>query len=55
MRFATVIKYIAASVCIASALAISVTTNQQDVEGFFKKSKSGHTNNWAVLVSNPAI
>ncbi|KAK3808609.1 MAG: peptidase C13 family-domain-containing protein [Benniella sp.] len=50
MRFATVIKYIAASVCIASALAISVTTNQQDVEGFFKKSKSGHTNNWAVLV-----
>ncbi|KAG0001895.1 glycosylphosphatidylinositol anchor biosynthesis [Entomortierella chlamydospora] len=52
MRPGTILKYIAASVCIASTLAISVTNNQEDVEGFFNKNKSGsgHTNNWAVLV-----
>ncbi|KAF9287974.1 glycosylphosphatidylinositol anchor biosynthesis [Mortierella alpina] len=50
MRPTTILRYIAASVCLASALAVSVTTNQDDVEGFFAKSKSGHTNNWAVLV-----
>ncbi|KAG0321763.1 glycosylphosphatidylinositol anchor biosynthesis [Dissophora globulifera] len=50
MRLTAIFKCIAASVCVASTLAISVTTNQEDVEGFFSKSKSGHTNNWAVLV-----
>ncbi len=50
MRPGTILRYIAASVCFASTLAVSVTTNQDDVEGFFAKSKSGHTNNWAVLV-----
>ncbi|KAF9961849.1 glycosylphosphatidylinositol anchor biosynthesis [Mortierella alpina] len=50
MRPGTILRFIAASVCFASALAVSVTTNQDDVEGFFAKSKSGHTNNWAVLV-----
>ncbi|KAF8931712.1 GPI-anchor transamidase [Dissophora ornata] len=50
MRPSTILKYIAASVCVASTLAISVTNNKEDVEGFFNKNKSGHTNNWAVLV-----
>ncbi|KAG0224653.1 peptidase C13 family-domain-containing protein [Mortierella sp. GBAus27b] len=50
MRLRTILKYITASICIASAFAVSVTNNKEDVEGFFKKSKSGHTNNWAVLV-----
>ncbi|KAF9912621.1 glycosylphosphatidylinositol anchor biosynthesis [Linnemannia zychae] len=52
MKPASILRYLAASVCIATTLAISVTTNKEDVEGFFakSKSKSGHTNNWAVLV-----
>ncbi|KAF9967496.1 glycosylphosphatidylinositol anchor biosynthesis [Mortierella alpina] len=50
MKPGTILRYIAAGVCLASTLAVSVTTNQDDVEGFFAKSKSGHTNNWAVLV-----
>ncbi|KAI9234244.1 MAG: peptidase C13 family-domain-containing protein [Podila humilis] len=31
-------------------MAVSVSHNPEDVEGFFEKSESGHTNNWAVLV-----
>ncbi|KAH7042345.1 peptidase C13 family-domain-containing protein [Linnemannia elongata] len=52
MKPTSILRYITASVCIATTLAISVTTNKDDVEGFFAKSKSqsGHTNNWAVLV-----
>ncbi|KAF8979780.1 glycosylphosphatidylinositol anchor biosynthesis [Entomortierella lignicola] len=51
MRPGIIFKYITASICIASTLAISVTHNQEDVEGFFNnKNESGHTNNWAVLV-----
>jgi hypothetical protein len=52
MKPTSILKYFAASICIATTLAISVTTNKDDVEGFFakNKSKSGHTNNWAVLV-----
>ncbi|KAF9109523.1 glycosylphosphatidylinositol anchor biosynthesis [Mortierella sp. AM989] len=52
MKPGTIFKYIAASLCIASTLAITVTNNKEDVEGFFNKNKggSGHTNNWAVLV-----
>ncbi|CAO3570063.1 unnamed protein product [Mortierella alpina] len=50
MKPRTILRYIAAGVCLASTLAVSVTTNQDNVEGFFAKSKSGHTNNWAVLV-----
>jgi len=53
MKPASIFRYIVASVCIATTLAISVTTNKEDVEGFFAKSKSGHTNNWAVLVKPP--
>ncbi|KAF9428696.1 glycosylphosphatidylinositol anchor biosynthesis [Podila epigama] len=44
------LRLLAASICLASAMAISVSNNPEDVEGFFEKSKSGHTNNWAVLV-----
>ncbi|KAG0031522.1 glycosylphosphatidylinositol anchor biosynthesis [Podila clonocystis] len=44
------LKLLGASICLASAMAVSVSHNPEDVEGFFTKSKSGHTNNWAVLV-----
>ncbi|KAF9921999.1 glycosylphosphatidylinositol anchor biosynthesis [Linnemannia zychae] len=52
MKPTSILRCIVASICIATTLAISVTTNKDDVEGFFtkNKSKSGHTNNWAVLV-----
>lgn len=44
------LKLLAASIYLASAMAVSVSHNPEDVEGFFGKSESGHTNNWAVLV-----
>ncbi|KAG0366774.1 peptidase C13 family-domain-containing protein [Gamsiella multidivaricata] len=52
MKITTILRSLLVGLCIASTLAISVTNNQNDVEGFFNKnkSKSGHTNNWAVLV-----
>ena len=55
MKPGMLLKSIVAAVCIATTLAVSVTTNPDDVEGFFAKSKSGHTNNWAVLVRMNAI
>ncbi|KAG0052528.1 glycosylphosphatidylinositol anchor biosynthesis [Gryganskiella cystojenkinii] len=50
MKLRMLLKGIVATLCIATTLAVSVSTNPDDVEDFFAKSKSGHTNNWAVLV-----
>jgi len=52
MKPGMLLRGIVAAVCAATALAVTVTSNPNDVEGFFEKSKSksGHTNNWAVLV-----
>ncbi|GJJ78089.1 GPI-anchor transamidase subunit K [Entomortierella parvispora] len=52
MKPGMLLRGIVAALCAATALAVTVTSNPNDVEGFFEKSKSksGHTNNWAVLV-----
>ena len=50
MKLGMLLKGIVATACVATTLAVTVSTNPDDVEGFFSKSKSGHTNNWAVLV-----
>ncbi|KAI1311927.1 glycosylphosphatidylinositol anchor biosynthesis [Mortierella claussenii] len=54
MRPRTALKYFSMAAvvgfCLATTLAASTTSNAEQVEGFFNKNKSGHTNNWAVLV-----